>query len=445
MGDSSGGVVIGSSANDGAIIDLDGQTGATTFVASNPSNNSPSFYPNSIGQDGSIYAVDSTNGRIFKVDPTTGQSSVVYIGLGGTIPSVAAFCNSNVPSMNVLGYGHSPALLSPPIVDADGSLLFTAQTYDQSATPVCVDNGVDASVDWTTTYHYSAIKLASNGVAATTNIPIQGPLAYPNSLYTLAPDGSGGTLVNWWSGGISNLTPMMMSTSAATPYPTPLAAFYPQLVLGEDGDMYLTDGNAVVKAPPNSGSVEWTYQPTSGVNSVFSAHGGGIVMLDGQLAQIGLDATGNASDPIAISGIGSLLARSWKADWDGTTSSSVLASFEVPLIDFADGSWVAESGNLGGSDSGADMPKYALLPSCPNAQNPCAAEAVENAFGALKTLTGGACPACQTAVYSKQQLGMTKDDFVNFLAREHHFYDATRSKALVGDALCRNASSIHVT
>lgn len=409
MGDTSGGLLLFGSSGASTVLDIDGQTGSIAWQSSSATWGYSSSA--ALGPDGSVFVQDlqDQNGAMLKINPETGLASTLYVGPVNSGPSsLTANCNSGVPTLIVLGYGSWPASLSSPIVDAQGNVLFTASTGTTSYTPICVDNGVDASIEETNTYHDLFVKVAPDGTATTTSLPISDPV---ESLHVVAPDGNAGALLTWWTQP-SQPVSYMMSTSSGNVYPTPLNAVNPQLILGENGNAFVTDGTSVAAFDSSSGTTQWTYQPAPGVNSIFATHGGGLTILDGQLNQIPVDSSGNPTSAITIPGVGSLLQPSWTGKWNGISATG-LASFATPVFPWAHSLWAALAGSPSPNRSSAEMPWFPPLPTCQSLSTPCAGEATWNAFKSLQSLIAGTCSSCDTYVFSK--LGRSRKQFSDFL------------------------------
>lgn len=290
MGDGQGGLLLTAYINGTgySAIDIDGQTGTVAFTTAIPNS-----FLNAVGPDGSIYASDVSDytnyelsESLMKIDPNSGQARVFYTAPLVQSNAVTAICNDNVPSLFTVGTEQYPAILtSPPIVDPNGNLLLTVQTATTTwFDPVCVGDGGGSAQSATTTQNY-LITVAPNGTSTQTLLP------FSDSTGTvIAPDGEGGALVSFMNG----TTPYLVSSSNGTPYPTPLGAVSQSLVLGENGNAFVTDGNSVAAFDQLSGSLQWTVQPSNGVSGFWPAEGGGVGVLDELSNQLPVDADGNA-------------------------------------------------------------------------------------------------------------------------------------------------------
>ena len=351
MGNATGGLLLGAAYM--SIIDIDGQSGAIAFSSTNPSSWD---ILGAVAPDGSIYTIGTSTGWnvdvLQRVDPNTGQSKPFYVGKGGSEPVYGfAGCSSGVPWLQVWGSQTIPANLSSPIVDSQGNVLLTSSLFTSSSTPICVDNGADATVVSFTDYQYSFVKVAPNGSATTSSLPISTAVG-PNSPRVLAPDGEGGALVTW-SVLQSDMSykNYMMSTTAGIAYPTPLNAQNPSVVLGENGNAFITDGTTVEAFDQFSGSSQWTYTRAQGVASLQAAEGGGVTIIDSQSNQVPLDAGGNVGTITSCSEIYASLA-SWNWLSLGLNQFSII---NCPPSEIGASQWPLENGNSAASNSSPSL------------------------------------------------------------------------------------------
>jgi len=325
-----------------------------------------------------------------------------------------------------------------PIVDSDGSVY--VEYFAQNDLQFYPTRGVL----W-------LLKIAPDGSTSTTQLSsYDAGHLWPGQVI---PDGQGGILATW---AIDNTFPPgayhpyqaaeVTSGVAAAPYDMPMA---PQnllrdsntgiplelpLVLGENGTAFVSYGSNVTSFNLPSGSTNWNYQNPQGIGSMLYTNGGGLTLIDGQSNEIPLDSGGNASTSVALPTF-SLLQASLTGDWQAAIPSSSVGLAGISLQSFAWGHsfWAAIAGGPVPTNTSKEVPYVALLPSCSTG---CAQEIVENAVNSLKTLVSGNCTACNTNVFSKSQLGITKDSYTAYLNRAHKFYDITNSHAPAGEVLC---------
>lgn len=408
LGDSSGGLLLfGSSPSlgTGLLLDLDGQSGA---IAWQNSSVVPVFGGNqlannvAVGPDGTLLLQDTwlggfAGGGLLRIDPISGQSTRIYSAPAST--GVNYTCEGAWPygTNVILGYTSSPGTLTPPIVDSDGSVMFTVQYSTFTLPPQsCI---IDPTINL-------FVKLAPDGTVTTVRLPIpDGPIP----VQVVAPDGNGGALISWWTGSPAQPTSHMMSTTNGAVYPTPLNAMNPQPVLGENGNAALTDGNSVAAFNQFSGSVQWTYQPPQGVDSVVSTHGGGFTIVDGKFNLITLDANGNLGTTTSLASLNlAILKPTYFGSFEGIPSQSPHpVSIAGPLIDFADGSWDVSMGSLMLTRAADPMSKFPPLASChdsnlqPPPSCPGPQEVMNTADSALIQLLSAPCPTCQNNLFNK--------------------------------------------
>jgi hypothetical protein len=434
MGDRYGGLFLFGLAQDNSemtMLDLDGQTGGVVWQFSEPFI----YSQGAIGSDGGIYSMNYGFGvpsvTLVRFDPNSGQQTQIASLPNGSETSV---CGSAVSSDFRL------ALATNPLIDGNGNI-FTEYAVSGLLQVDC------SPASTSNTQTGAVLKVAPNGSTSTANLysyskSCNGPGDCPIDSYSLTgfvPDGQGGVLAGWSvisaASGVTSYN--ITNTSSSSTYPSPSAGYLTgNIVLGEDGNVFLTDGSTVFVSDPNSGAVHWTYQPSQGVNSIFAVHGGGVSIFDNQMNQTTVDSSGNAGSPLSFAF--SSIQPSVLGTLNGIAPTGNLALISAPVIDFADGGWDAAFGSLQKSGASEPLPYLAPLPSCPGAQTPCAGDALENAFSSLQTLVSGNCANCQTFVFSKSQLGITQQSFSTYLNRGHSFYNATRSNATVGKVLCRS-------
>jgi hypothetical protein len=194
------------------------------------------------------------------------------------------------------------------------------------------------------------------------------------------------------------------------------------------GSVQGQSGNYMV-AFDSSGNVNWT---VPGYFPQIATADGGIISANGTT----FDSSGNATGLL-----GSLPTQSWLGNEYRLGSVEQVANL---IRRYAHSFAALFGGNESDNGTAKEEPQYAQLPSCPGSQAACATQALETAYSSLQTLMTGNCPNCQTFVFSKSQLGIDQGTFLKYLNRSHHFYDATNSHVLAGQALCIPHSVINI-
>jgi hypothetical protein len=425
------------SGNPMTSVDLDGVTGTIFWQAAITSNQDacPASPPNfAIRQDGLIVVAAplQTSPALFFVPATSPGISAPSIP-ASTITDefgTASTCDCYTP-------------LSQPIVDSDGSIYLEYEVRQITQSPATISSIL------------SLMKIATDGSATTTQLSSSDSSnLFPG---TLMPDGTGGVLATWTI--VPNSPPAapqpfqaayVLSGAVVGTYPLPMAptqvAFganglpiNPTFVLGENGIAFASYGTNFASFNLSSGSANWNYAASQGINSISYANGGGIVLADKQGNQIPIDSNGNAGSSVPLSA--SFLQPSWTGDWQGAFGSSgiVLASIVAPVMDWGPSVWAAPAGSPTPASAAFQMSPFPPLLSCPGEQTPCTLEALGGAMVALRQLMAGSCSACATAL-GKVGSSYTTSAFSTFLMRTPRFYDGTRSSLKLG-SVCDTAGT----
>jgi hypothetical protein len=159
------------------------------------------------------------------------------------------------------------------------------------------------------------------------------------------PDGNGGVLVSYFDdnppvGSSSGLIILDTTTGAASTLSSFSQADYGanlEMVLGDNGTAFVTDGNNVVAFNVDSLQPGWTYSSQGGFLSLVAAtSGSGVAINDSQQGAIQLDSSGNASAPVS-----SLQGDQYfgNALWVGVPGDPVLAAFQGTFVDWIESAW----------------------------------------------------------------------------------------------------------
>jgi Glucodextranase, domain B/Bacterial Ig-like domain (group 2) len=268
-----------------------------------------------IGQDGTIFAVEQN----FRDDSSSGTAYLDLINgatgaLTNQIPLPTVTITVPSGSCGVTG-GASlpwPGSYGSPIVTSDGSAYLEVQSGQVTA------NWCD--------YVYPG-----NWTVALLRVPPGGgsPQFQTISSYSLdtptdpdlgqaseiIPDGQGGVLASW-------IEETNVNDAYNSPIPVGVADVGPQgivqatlssiditgvdpppsgnIVLGDNGNAFITDGTNVAALSVPTLRQGWTYTSTGGTLSFINAtSGGGVAVNDSQLGAIQLDSTGSPSTPVA--------------------------------------------------------------------------------------------------------------------------------------------------
>jgi hypothetical protein len=443
--------------------DLDAATGSQAWGYTSPGQLSRP----AIRQDGTIFLAetslpDLTNGgfpdstSLLALDGTVGTPTLRQPLPGSEFQTYDS--NNNL----AVDYKTGPQRLSNLAIDLNGNVALLTESEIEATTRD--GGGNTTSLSFTSTL--SLFQLKSDGSTSLTPIhtntgnlaTIEGigiPSAWPGSLI---PDGQGGWLASWTDHSLTQLpvyvTHVTPSGSSDYPFPILYCKFgCTSMVLGENGAAYITDTQTIQAFDITSGQSLWAYTSPAvgGIDMIASATNGVLVAKEFDdnnfETVVRLDSSGQptydgSGSSTPSSGFGTLLQSSWTGHLVGLPSGAEgLAGLATPIVDWAHSFWAAEGGSPSPAGASVEMPWFPPLATCPGAQTPCAGDAIEDAFSSLQTLIAKGCSSgsnCQTYVLGKSQLGLTTTNFANYLSRPHHFYDATRSHAKVGDVLCRN-------
>ena len=130
------------------------------------------------------------------------------------------------------------------------------------------------------------------------------------------------------------------------------------------------------------------------------------------------------------------LGYSWLGNYYSLSTDSRVVAVISPPIDYAMTFGALVGGNASFNLTAVKQPEFAQLPSCPQAQTPCAKEAIYAALGTLAANLKNGCSPCQAYVFDKISLKQT--DFVTYL-QGATFFDGTRSQAKRCGALYKSS------
>jgi hypothetical protein len=275
----------------------------------------------------------------------------------------------------------------------------------------------------------------------------------------IIPDGNGGAFVSWFVYAYWGNEEHLTHVTATGATDRLLGANeIEEMVLGENGVIFVSDRVTVTACRADTLATLWSYPRSTGyVDLVVATADGGVIVNDAG-ATVPLDSTGargstyaggtpwagsdwidvipsgasgaaTAWQPLSTShrrstGRRDLLSRSSAGPMNAGTTFAY-AVFTSLVANSASTVWAWPGGDSDSQRSGEWFP---ALPSCPGAQTPCARDALLSALKPLRSRMLNDCPECSTWVFSK--LGESnQQQFYQYLAREPRFFDGTRSTA----------------
>jgi hypothetical protein len=289
------------------LTDLDGETGSIAWQYTSPHGFSGTL---AVRQDGAVITTEydqvSYDNWLVMFNATTGQRT---------------------PLLDLSPLGGGGGLTGPPSVDTNGN---TYVLYDDL-------NGQNVDL----------LTVQLDGNASTQQIATSPNFPYPGEVI---PDGQGGQLATWtyesfvlFPFELTHVTSQGNSTvvlplngdydaSEKVPY---------QLIIGENGSAYATDGATVVSVDTGSLQTNWSAQPASGVSSMNAISGGGVTVTDNASNLIPIDIQGNlgtAVPNVSSASPGLLDSATWLGLQNAELSqiagpSSALASCPWPTSD----------------------------------------------------------------------------------------------------------------
>jgi hypothetical protein len=447
--DGFGGALVNKMASAGGsesytFIEIDGQTGKQVWRY-DTSGDSSLQGPVAIGPDGTIYVVD----RFWPPgDPVPAMRLVVLDGDTGLARFAYTFPFGT--EVRTSGTRRLTPWIAPPVIGPDGTVFapVAAQNY----------NTITGSYG----NQLSLVRLQPDGsVTVSAFKTITTDSAVQVSPSAIIPDGEGGAFVSWYVyGPWWGYEPHLTHVTATGATDRVIAGDIEQMVLGENGVIFVSDRATVTACRTDTLATLWSYPRSTGdLYLVVATADGGVIVNDGG-ATVPLDSTGArgstyadgtpwaGSDwidviPSGASGAAAswqplstshrrstrrrdLLPRSSAGPMNaGTTFAyAVFTSF---VANAASTVWAWPGGDGDSQRSGEWFP---ALPSCPAAQTPCAQEVQNAALKSLRSVMLNLCPACFTYVFSKfNRPDSNQQQFYQYLARPPRFFDGSRSTA----------------
>ena len=318
------------------------------------------------------------NGNLFLVEVVNtspgGTSSVVSLDAKAGTPS-----RWPLPSSYTSGYGfcngpfasgQSAPTTGPISIGPDGSV------YLQVSTFVSVSGGGGCNDPFSSTLQLLTLSPAG-GLTPSTITSYSSSNCFCNGLLPgeVIPDGNGGVQASWIDI-YGNVATGWQTTNvggsggkASLPQLSPAYLQGPDMVLGDQGTYFTTDGTQVVAVNETSGNQIWTWQPNSGTVEIIAATAGGGVavkhVLNNQEDVVRVDASGNATydtwgTPGGASGYGVISNSSYwvNGQWVGVSGDPVLEAVSGDTLDVAMTDWPSGAGvGGGGNRQGQNRPK----------------------------------------------------------------------------------------
>jgi len=294
--DNSGGLIVLLQNTHSSLARIDGSTGRPTWRYDSagvfPSAGGGSLQgltlPSSmaIDQNGYIVAVEDlqTSQRLVKIDGTIGAQVANWGWPSSTYNWIPGNCGPS-GSYTLVGDAAQPFGSGPVTVGPDGSYNLEViwsntvgwYTYP-SDSPGCVDEYVPKV---TSTVNMRSMTVSPDGSASMIPLANNCPSDFPNQLLgNVIPDGNGGPLAatscvdNSFSQKKTQVTDIGNSGTTAT-MPTSPNGTPSDMVLGDQGAYFTTDGIRVTAVNESSGDQIWSWQPTQGFVEIIAATAGG--------------------------------------------------------------------------------------------------------------------------------------------------------------------------
>ncbi len=326
VGDNFGGILLighgefSTTSQWGVIVDLSGPTGNQLWQSVPSGTYYPTFQGDvAVGLDGTIYAAELDDGNS---NQSVGYVDVIN-GSSGAIATQVPLPTSNLTQITcpTAYYSTYSPRFGPLAVTADGSAYMEFETWQEtySNPPGCVPG--DGSTPSVTAYSetLSLLRIVPGTGSQTQTLASYslgdvvpgdpyGPEHYPDEVI---PDGQGGVLVSWTPTPYQGCASTCALTIADIGTQGQQQASFPSLngqlvtpdsnlVLGDNGTAFGTDGTNVVAFDVSNLQPAWTYTSTGGTLSFVAATTGGAVAVeDSQLGLIQIDPSGNASQPVS--------------------------------------------------------------------------------------------------------------------------------------------------
>jgi len=355
----------------GSLIRIDGVSGGTSWRY-----DSPGSFENTlaIDQNGFILVTEDylinqfqnySASQLTKIDPNTGAPIANWHWPSSTV--------TQLPGCTVNAYSETLAPGSGPIsVGPDGtyylSIAWSNTLYWPIPTIDSVNDCDDMTTDSSTTTTSQLMAISPSGAVSTTNLPnpANGPVI---------PDGNGGALVQVPTPPSGpNQTPpslQVMDIGGSSATATIQNFTGGDMVLGDKGTYFTTDGNQIMDVEEASGNELWRWQPASGTVQIITATAGGGVairhVIGAQEDVVRLDANGNATyDPWSTvggaTGYGVVSNSTYWVNglWVGTGGDPVIEEIAGNPLDSATSSW--PSGQVTGGGGNVQGQSHSPLP-----------------------------------------------------------------------------------
>jgi hypothetical protein len=218
------------------------------------------------------------------------------------------------------------------------------------------------------------MEVSPSGGASFTNLPgSPSTNGYPFSLGSVIPDGNGGALATSTvpfgpSQGQVQISDVGGSGGTAT---LSLNTAQPDMVLGDQGTYFTSDGNQVIDVNEADGNQLWTWQPSQGTVQIIAATAGGGVavknIVGNQEDVVRFDSTGSPTYDTwgtagGSAGYGVLSNSAYFANdlWIGTTGDPVISGMIGNLLPVANDNWPWGTGGGAGDHEGQAVGPPAL-------------------------------------------------------------------------------------
>jgi hypothetical protein len=400
--DNLGGVIVMVQNNNSAgvypatnsLIDVNGVSGSPSWrydsagalVSQNPSTAA------AVDQNGYILAVEDSQlslygysqAQLIKIDPSSGSKVASWTVPSSTSSFVADQCgyeNSQFTSSTSI----IAATSGPISVGPDGSyyLQIAWETSVSWMVPVTIGNpsGLCALDD--TTYEMTtgttSTQLATVSPAGSLSLAdLPGSpntnIFQPLSVGKVIPDGNGGALATSVISTGANQVSVQVSDIGGSGRTATLPLNYaqqPDIVLGDQGTYFITDGTQVIDVNEASGGQLWDWQPSEGTVQIIAATaGGGVAVLNvvgNQEDVVRLDSSDNATYDTwgtagGSSGYGVLSNSSYFANdlWLGTAGGPVISGMTGEPLQTANTNWPWGNGGGAGDHEGQAIGPPAL-------------------------------------------------------------------------------------
>jgi IPT/TIG domain/Glucodextranase, domain B len=300
VGDNFGGVLLIQPGNPyanipGTITDLDGQSGGQLWQYAT-SGGSISFA--AIGLDGGVYVVE-TDAVVRDL-----LGNINLYGYVDSIDGVTGGLKNKIMLPVSTSYFHCPGLTSYgvfvgneglPVVAPDGSLYMEVTSAEGVEETNC-DAGPQPFQFSSATYNLSLMRVSPDGGVGFSTLSTSG---IPSNVI---PDGNGGVLASYYVPSSGLL--VTDTTDGATTTLSNISNYDNgatlEMVLGDNGTAFATDGYNVDAFAVATLQPTWSYTSQgASLSLLIATAGGGVAINDSELGVIQLDSSGNASAPVS--------------------------------------------------------------------------------------------------------------------------------------------------